>query len=129
MTQVSDRPLRAEILQWFGLFGAFLVWVVQFVLGWGVSEARCGAVNFAWHVPYDAWQIGLMAVGVPIALAAELAAIAVFRETRDVEHDDGPPWGRRHFFAAAAIVGNVLFVLMILLSGLAAIYHGPCRAA
>ena len=120
---------RMEALQWFGLFGAFAAWVAQFVLGWGVGEARCGAANFVWHINYDAWQIALMAAGISIALVSEAAAIAVFRETRSIEHEDAPPWGRRNFFAAAAIIGNVLFVIMILLSGLAALYHSPCKAA
>jgi hypothetical protein len=124
---VSAR--RAELLQWFGLFGAFSAWVAQLVLGWGVSEARCGAANFAWQLNFDAWQITLMALGIPVALLSEWAAIAVFRETRDIEHEAAPPWGRRNFFAAAAMIGNVLFVVMILLGGLGAIYHSPCKAA
>jgi hypothetical protein len=118
-----------ELLQWFGLFGAFVAWVGQLVLGWGVSEARCGAANYAWNINFDAWQITLMAIGIPIALLAEWAAITVFRETRSIEHDDPPPWGRRNLFAAAAIVGNVLFVVAILLGGLGAIYHSPCTGA
>jgi hypothetical protein len=129
MTELARRSGRMEFLQWFGLFGAFVVWVAQIVIGWGVAEARCSAVNFVWHVPYDAWQISLMAIGVPVALLAEGAAIVVFRETRTVDHEDPPPWGRRNFFAAAAIIGNVLFVVAILLGGLGAIYHTPCRGA
>jgi hypothetical protein len=129
MTEAARRSGWLEFLSWFGLFGAFSVWVAQLVIGWGVSEARCGAANFAWHLDFDAWQIALMAIGIPIALLSEAAAIVVFRETRSLEHDDPPPWGRRNFFAAAAIIGNVLFVVAILLGGLGAIYHTPCKAA
>jgi hypothetical protein len=118
-----------ELLQWFGLFGAFVIWVAQFITGWGSTEARCGAVNFAWHLDTDTIQIILMSVGIPVALLAEAAAIAVFVRTRSLEHDDPPPWGRRNFFAAAAVIGNVLFVVIILLSGIGAIYHTGCRAA
>jgi heme/copper-type cytochrome/quinol oxidase subunit 2 len=129
MTELAERTSRMELLQWFGLFGAFAAWVGQLVIGFSVSEARCGAANYVWHVDYEAWQIGLMAVGIVVALLSEVAAIAVFRKTRNLEHDDPPPWGRRNFFAAAAIVGNVLFILAILLGGLGAIYHSPCKAA
>ena len=129
MTEATRRGGWLEFLSWFGLFGAVLVWVAQLVIGWGVAEARCGAVNFAWNLDFDAWQIALMAIGIPVALLAEAAAIVVFRETRNLEHDDPPPWGRRNFFAAAAIIGNVLFVVAILLGGLGAIYHTPCQAA
>jgi heme/copper-type cytochrome/quinol oxidase subunit 2 len=118
-----------ELLQWFGLFGAFVIWVAQFVTGWGTTEARCGAVNFAWHVDNDTVQIILMSIGIPVALLAEAAAVAVFVRTRELEHDDPPPWGRRNFFAAAAMIGNLLFVVAILLSGIGAIYHSGCRAA
>ena len=120
---------RMEGLQWFGLFGAFAAWVAQLVLGWGVSEARCSASNAVWQVNYDAWQIGLMTVGIAVAVMSEAAAISVFRETRNLEHEDPPPWGRRNFFAAAAIIGNVLFIVAILLAGLGALYHSPCKAA
>jgi hypothetical protein len=123
----SDRAL--ELMQWFGLLGAALIWIAQFLTGWGVTEARCGAANFAWHLNNDAWQITMMAVGVTVALLAEAAAIVVFARTRELEHDDPPPWGRRNFFAAAAVIGNLLFVMIILLSGIGAIYHTGCRAA
>ena len=129
MTELAERNTRMEFLQWFGLFGAFAAWVGQLVIGFSVSEARCGASNYVWHIDYDAWQIGLMTVGIAVALLSEAAAISVFRETRNLDHDDPPPWGRRNFFAAAAIVGNVLFIVAILLGGLGAIYHSPCRAA
>jgi heme/copper-type cytochrome/quinol oxidase subunit 2 len=118
-----------ELMQWFGLLGAALIWFAQLLTGWGVTEARCGAANFAWHLNNDAWQITLMAVGVSVALLAEGAAIAVFMRTRELEHDDPPPWGRRNFFAAAAVIGNLLFVMIILLSGIGAIYHSGCRSA
>lgn len=129
MTELARRHRGIELVQWFGLFGAFVIWVAQFVTGWGVTEARCGAANFAFHLDNDAWQITLMAIGIPIALLAEAAAITVFVRTRSLEHDDPPPWGRRNFFAAAAMIGNVLFIVMILLSGIGAIYHTGCRAA
>ena len=37
-----------------------------------------------------------------------------------------PPEGRRHFFALAASIGNVLFLVIIVLSGTGAIVHEPC---
>jgi hypothetical protein len=123
------RSRGFEFLQWFGLFGAFVIWVAQFVTGWGTTEARCHAVNVVWRVDNDAMQIILMSVGISVALLAEAAAIAVFVRTRTLEHDDPPPWGRRNFFATAAMIGNLLFVVAILLSGIGAIYHTGCRGA
>src|SRR5215210_3018975 len=112
---------RPEFLQWFGLFGAGFVWVAQLVIGFGVNVAACGAAGPGLNIDVDTWQIVLMAVGIPLALLSEAAAIAIFLETRGLHHADPPPWGRRHFFAAAAMLGNVLFIAIILLSGIAAI--------
>ena len=72
---VAGRTRGMEFLQWFGLFGAFLIWVVQFVLGWGVGEARCGAANFVWHVDFDAWQIGLMAGNMVARIVGVIVAV------------------------------------------------------
>jgi hypothetical protein len=119
----------AELLQWFGLFAAGLVWAAQLVIGFGVTDAACGPAGSELGIDVDTWQIALMAVGVPIAALAEVAAVSVFLETRSLEHDDPPPWGRRHFFVVAAILGNVLFLVAILLSGIGAIYSSPCRGA
>jgi len=120
---------RPEFLQWFGLFGAGLVWVAQLVIGFGVTVAACGPAGSGWNLDVDIWQIVLMAIGVPLALLSEAAALAIFLETRGLHHSDPPPWGRRHFFAAAAILGNVLFIAIILLSGIGAIASTPCRGS
>jgi hypothetical protein len=121
--------LNPEFLQWFGLFGAGLVWTAQFLIGFGVTEADCGAAGAGWDIDVDAWQIVLMAIGVPLALLSEAAAVSIFLETRELEHSDPPPWGRRHFFSAAAMVGNLLFVVIILLGGIGAIYSAPCQGS
>jgi hypothetical protein len=121
------RFVRAEILQWFGLFAAALVWSAQLVIGFGLTVARCSAGGVRWGIDLDTWEILLMVVGVVVALAAEAAALTVFLSTRGLEHDDPPPSGRRHFFASAAALGNVLFLLIILLSGIAVLVHQPCH--
>ena len=51
----------------------------------------------------------------------------VYYATRDVSYDDAAPLGRRHFFVTASSLGNVLFLMIILLSGIAAVEHVPCR--
>jgi hypothetical protein len=119
--------LRLELLQWFGLLGAALTWTGQLVLGYGVTVGHCNPANLGGSL--DTWQIVLMAAGGPIVLAAEAAAIAVFLETRDAGHDGAPPDGRRHFFASAAVVGNVLFLIIILLSGVGALANSGCGQA
>jgi hypothetical protein len=120
------RLLRLELFQWYGLLGAAIAWTAQLVLGYGVTVARCSTGgDFALAV--DTWEVVLIVVAGGLALLGEAAAIAVFLETRALEHDDPPPDGRRHFFASAAVIGNILFLMIILLSGIGIIAHSPCH--
>jgi hypothetical protein len=121
--------IDAEFLQWFGLLGAALTWTVQLVVGFGVTLARCGAANAVLGVDVKAWEISLMAVGITLALLAEAAALTLLWQTRDVDYSDAPPEGRRHFFVVAAALGNLLFIVIIVLSGTGAIVHEPCVPA
>lgn len=122
------RP-SIESLQWFGLFGAALVWTAQHVLAFGVNIARCSPVDVRWGIDQRVWQITLLAVAALLVLASEAAAVTVLRRTWGVEEDGPPPDGRRHFFAIAATVGNVLFLVIILTDGLAQLAFDPCRQA
>ena len=119
----------AEFLQWFGLLGAALAWTGQLVVGYGVTQAACSAGGADWGLDVHAWEIGLTAAGAAAAVLAAGAALVVFLETRDVGEDDPPPAGRRHFFATAALVGNVLFLVAIILSGAGALAHSTCTQA
>lgn len=121
--------LSADFLQWFGLFGAALTWTLQLVLGVGVTFARCGAANAVLGVDVKAWQISLMVVGIALVLLAEAAALKLLWQTRDVDYGGPAPEGRRHFFVVAAALGNLLFLVIIVLSGVGAIVHEPCVGA
>jgi hypothetical protein len=124
------RRFTPEFLQWFGLFGAALTWTAQLVIGFGVAVARCGAANAMLGVDVRAWEVALLAAGVALVLLAEAAALTTLRETRAVEYDDPAPDGRRHFFAVAAVLGNLLFLVAIVLSGVGVIAHeSSCRPA
>jgi hypothetical protein len=118
------RLANLELLQWYGLLGAAIVWAAQLVLAYGLTVARCGeGGNFG--LSLDSWEVVLMVVAATLALLAEAAAVTVFLETRSLEHDDPPPAGRRHFFATGAMVGNVLFLMIILLTGIGIVVHSP----
>jgi hypothetical protein len=121
--------VSAEFLQWFGLLGAALTWTVQLVVGFGVTVARCGAANTVLGVDLKAWEVSLLVAGVLLALLAEAAAVTLLWRTRDVDYTEPPPDGRRHFFVVAAVLGNLLFLVIIVLSGVGAIVHEPCVPA
>ena len=114
-------------MQWFGLLGAPLAWTVQLVLGYGVTEARCEPGGSRWGVSVDTWEISLMIAAGAVVIFAEVCATALYYATRDVSYDDAAPLGRRHFFVTASSLGNVLFLMIILLSGIGIVSHSPCH--
>ncbi len=118
-----------ETLQWIGLGAGASIWVAQLVIGYGATVARCSAAGPGYGIDLTSWEITLTAVGGAVVLAAEAAAIRVFLRTEGTSYDGAPPDGRRRFFASAAIVGNLLFLGAILLSGLGTLAFDPCRQA
>ena len=127
MRRSLESSATQEFMQWFGLLGAPLAWAVQLVLGFGVTQARCNPGGSRWGVAVDTWEISLMIAAGAVVIFAELCAVTLYLATRNVSYDDRPPLGRRHFFVAASSLGNVLFLMIILLSGIAAVDHVPCR--
>lgn len=121
--------LSAEFLQWFGFGGAALVWASQHVLGFGTTVARCGAGGVRYGIDLRTWELATGGVALALALAAEAAAVTVVLRTRETSYDGPPPDGRRRFFALGAMVGNVLFIAVILLSSLSDLAFDPCRQA
>jgi hypothetical protein len=118
---------RVEALQWFGLLGGALAWTVQFVVGYGVGQAQCSAGSARWGIDGKAWQVSLMAAAGVVALLALASALLVLRATRDTEYDGTPPGGRRRFFGHAGVAANVVFLAIIVNTGLVSLHHFPCH--
>lgn len=118
---------RLSVLQWLALVGAALVWAAQHVVGFGIGQARCGAANVHFGISYKTWEIALFACAAALLVLGEVAAAIVFARTREVDVEDPPPPGRLHFFAAAALVANLLFLLAVVLDGTASIVGSLCR--
>jgi hypothetical protein len=124
---VTIRQL--SILQWLGLVAGAAVWFASFLAGTGVSQAVCNPASKLWGLPHDTVEIAIAAFAVCLLVAAELAAIVVYRATRDVEEQDPPPHGRLHFFASAALLSNLLFILIVVLSTIATVVNRTCHQA
>jgi len=113
---------RLEVLQWYALLGGALAWTAEHVLGFFVSDGGCSG-----RVAHAAlWGGVLTGFGVLAVVAAQAAAIVVYRATSGVGHDAPGPEGRLRFFAVAALVGNVLFLMLVGLDGLGSLTHLPC---
>jgi hypothetical protein len=117
---------RLELLQWFALFGGPLAWTVQHVVGYGISDAGCSVAGAQWDLHISTMQVVLSVATGAVVLAAEAAALVVFRQTRMVDEYAPGPNGRLRFFAQAALVGNVLFFVIVVLDGVSTVYHLPC---
>ena len=123
------RRRRLEILQWLGLLVGALVWAAQHVVGYGVTEAQCSPGGAHFGISNDLWQASLMAAAAAAIIGAEAAAVAVFLATRPTSYEAEPPPSRIRFFAIAAMVANVLFLMIVLLNGVGSIVNIPCRQA
>jgi hypothetical protein len=117
---------RLEILQWFGLLGGAVAWTGQHVLGYFFADAGCNAAGAEWGLNHTPMQIALSVAAGAVVLAAEAAAYAVFRETRATDEYAPGPNGRLKFFAEAALLGNVLFFVIVVLDCISTVYHLPC---
>jgi hypothetical protein len=109
---------------WFALFAPGLAWATVHVLGYGVTEAACGASRLSPNV--NAWTIVLAAGAVAIAVLSELAALRVFRATRSEEHDGPPPGGRNYFLAIVALTTTPLFFFIMVMDGAGVLVLEKC---
>jgi hypothetical protein len=124
----AARIRMLAMLQWVGLLVGAAVWGGQHVVGFGVTQAECGAGGARWGIGNDVWQATLMGVTALFIVAAEAAAVAVYRNTQETSYDtDDPPPGRIRFFAIASMAANVIFLMIVLLDGFAAIFNVTCR--
>jgi hypothetical protein len=120
---------RLSQLQWFGLLAGGLTWFAEYLAATGASQAKCNPGSSRWGIPHDALQFALMLFGVVVVGAALAASAFVFRRTYDVGEQDPPPLGRIHFFSAAATAGNLIFLVIILETGIATILDRVCHQA
>ena len=120
---------RLEILQWYALFGGALAWTGSHVLGYFVAVSGCNAAVAYWHVNLELWLALVNGLAFAGVLASGAAALAVYRATADVDKDAPGPAGRMHFFAQAALLGNVLFFMLVLLDTTGVFFHTNCGLA
>jgi len=118
---------RLELLQWFALFAGPLAWTTEHVVGYGIGEASCNVAGAQWGLDPAVLQTVLAVLVGVVVVAAWLAALVAFRETRAVDEYEPGPLGRIRFFAQAALLGNVLFFVIVVLDGVSSVHDLPCR--
>jgi heme/copper-type cytochrome/quinol oxidase subunit 2 len=123
-----DPPKSAvSPLMWFAVLGAPFAWGVEFAVGYWLTQAGCSVPGREWSLDQNVWGVVLMSLAFVIALAAGLTAVAMFRGTREAEADDAPPPGRVHFLAAVGMTVTILFVFIIVMTGLGIMILPDCR--
>jgi hypothetical protein len=118
---------RLAVLQWLGLGLGGIAWFSYHMLGYFLTEGTCDSAGFS--INHDLWQAVLMSVAAALVLAAGAAAVAVLVDTRGTSYDAEAPPGRIRFFAMAAVTANLLFLMIVLLDGLGAIFNMACTQA
>src|SRR5204863_7274607 len=113
--------------QWFGLLAAPLAWTTQLVAGLAVAGVPCARGGGHWGISVESWEIALAAAAGTVAVCAQLSAVTLYRELRDVEDDAPGPRGRLHFFSVASLIGNVLVMGLIALTAFGVLSHLGCR--
>lgn len=118
---------RVAVMQWIGLFVAPLAWWGQHLIGQAIAQAQCSVANTTWHVSNRAWQIGLLVGAGLLILASEAAAVAAYRRTDEEDYESPPPVGRIQLISVAAMTTNLIFLVIVLLDGIASIVDTQCR--
>ncbi len=122
------HPSRGlNVFQWFGLLGAPAAWAIHLVTGYFLAEAHCERAH--WATGWSPSETVLTLAAGAVAVAAEAAAAIVFLRLRQIHEDAPGPPGRQRFFAVAGLVGNILFLVAILLSGITVVATQACRQA
>jgi hypothetical protein len=131
------RLQRLAVLQWVGLLLGAITWTTAHLAGIGITQAECNATGLTkWGLSNPAWQGTVMGVSAAFIVAAEICAVTVFWRTRGIEFGDGPPVegfeGERkptriHFFSAASVAANAIFLMIVLLDGFANLFDIACR--
>ncbi|MGI8507506.1 MAG: hypothetical protein ACR2MK_12035 [Solirubrobacteraceae bacterium] len=121
MTRWAD----SNVLVWFGVLGGALAWAVQFVAGLAFGLARCSSPDARWQVSVHAWALAFAIAGALVAVLAQLAAIQVYRTTREAGSE--PPAGRRHFLATIGMTVNPLALAIIIMSAVGLALFPLCR--
>jgi hypothetical protein len=118
---------RLEILQWTGLLLGGLAFAAAHVLGYGITEAQCNAAGLRWGISNDTWELAALGSAAAFVVVSELAAALVVARTRDETYEGPPPPGRLRFLAIAAVAANLIFLTIILLDALGAVFNVACR--
>jgi hypothetical protein len=121
---------RLAALLWFGVLGGPAAWAAQLVIGYGIQEVTCSSgtrSDSLWGLGVESALWILTGLAAATALAAGVAALRVLRSTEGLG-GRGEPRGRIGFMGYVGILASALFLLLIVVGGLALIFVDSCVA-
>jgi hypothetical protein len=122
MTGVTARAGGVAALAWFSVLAPPLAWAAQLVVGYSFQQAGCGRPDA------DLWGLGLN--GLTGSVVVVFGAVAVLGGLAGMvalhASATGDPLGRIGFMAVAGIVSACIFLLAIVLSGIALLPLDAC---
>jgi hypothetical protein len=120
--RVAGR-VRLNLLLLFAVLAAPLAWTAQIVVGYGIGDAGCSVAGMRWGVDERSATAALFGATGAIALAG--LAVALWLERTAPRNARG----RIAFLATGGILISVVFLVLIVLSGVAALALEECRPA
>jgi hypothetical protein len=123
MTVVS-RTHTPGRLAWFGALAPPLAWATQLIVGYALEEAACGRPSAnLWGASIDPLTAIVIVVCGVVAILGGLASLTSFLSRGPDER------GAIRFLAGAGLLGSLVFLLAIVLSGVALLALDGCSAA
>ncbi len=119
---MSSRAPVGNLLVWYGVLGAPVAWALAHLVGVGATDAGCSPIGVPGSI--DGWALGILVIAGLAAAGAEVAAILTFLATR--ESGEELPASRIHFLAVIGMMLGVLFLALILMAGIGALFLPEC---
>jgi hypothetical protein len=125
MNHSPAEPSRLGWL-WYSVLAAPLAWATVIAAGYFLQDAGCPPASSGaiWGVDVSVISVGVIVVCAAIAAAGALVAFHEIRVTRSIDDRRG----RAQFMAVAGMLGSLMFLLAIVLSGIAFIPLSSCSA-
>jgi hypothetical protein len=124
----ASIPLPRPRLLWFAFLGAPVVWAMNLLLGYAIQATACDA----WNNPAVARLLPALCslLAAAVAVIAVVLAHRMWRGTgvgeENPEAEVSAAEGRTWFMSYGGLLTSLLFLLAIILTGVAELTVSPC---
>ena len=125
--RLQRTSLLTNLLLFHGILAAPLAWSAQLVFGYGIGEARCSPFGEQFSFDSQLGEVVLTIVVAAIAVSAlAVSGLLLLADRRDRVVDDR---GRVWFMASGGVLVSSIFIVLILLGGIASLAINHCQQA